>query len=306
MIDSKTIEVDDLVVNLTSGAKNGDFIGRVRVDSDIDNPVYSILSQSAEGAMVIESSTGRLTVADESQFQHNVNPVITAEVEVSANGESATASVTVNIDNLTEDDLETIAYFKEIALGFEFGNASQITRTWNTDMRISVLGEPSEDNLDELDRIINELNSLIEKDVTISLVTNPNSANYQIYFGSGSGYAAINTNAANLVGNNWGLFFINWDGNNNLNTGSMYVDIFRASPLEQAHLLREELTQSLGLARDSDRYTDSIFQSDFSTKVTEYSERDRELIRLLYHPLMRTGLTAQSVDPVLREIISSR
>ena len=31
----------------------------------------------------------------------------------------------------------------------------------------------------------------------------------------------------------------------------MYVDIVRADMNEQKHLLREELTQSLGLARDS-------------------------------------------------------
>ena len=31
---------------------------------------------------------------------------------------------------LDEYDLEVISYFKEIALGFEFGSASKITRKW--------------------------------------------------------------------------------------------------------------------------------------------------------------------------------
>ena len=34
------------------------------------------------------------------------------------------------IPKLDEYDLEVISYFKEIALGFEFGSASKITRKW--------------------------------------------------------------------------------------------------------------------------------------------------------------------------------
>ena len=83
----------------------------------------------------------------------------------------------------------------------------------------------------------------------------------------------------------------------------MYVDINRASLLEQKHLLREELTQSLGLARDSELYSESIFQQSFSTKTTEYAPIDRDLVRLLYHPKMKVGLDRDQVDKLLREIL---
>ena len=84
----------------------------------------------------------------------------------------------------------------------------------------------------------------------------------------------------------------------------MYIDIFRADFIEQKHLLREELTQSLGLARDSDRYVNSIFQSSW-TQTLRYSDLDKDLIRLLYHPKMSTGLDATHVDGVLSEILLS-
>jgi hypothetical protein len=83
----------------------------------------------------------------------------------------------------------------------------------------------------------------------------------------------------------------------------MFVDTFRASLNEQKHLLREELTQSLGLARDSYLYSDSIFQQAFSTKVTKYAQIDKDLIRLLYHPEMSVGLNANQVDSILRKIL---
>tara|TARA_B100001093_G_scaffold520464_1_gene616279 strand:+ start:7859 stop:8116 length:258 start_codon:yes stop_codon:yes gene_type:complete len=82
----------------------------------------------------------------------------------------------------------------------------------------------------------------------------------------------------------------------------MYVDINRANLAEQKHLLREELTQSLGLARDSQKYPESIFQSAWTT-TTKYTSIDSDLIRLLYHPDMRIGLTKDQVDVVLKEIL---
>ena len=50
----------------------------------------------------------------------------------------------------------------------------------------------------------------------------------------------------------------------------------------QKHILREELTQSLGLFNDSEKYENSIFYDGYST-VTEYSEIDKELIDMLYN-----------------------
>ena len=41
---------------------------------------------------------------------------------------------------LNEYDLEVISYFKEIALGFEHGEVSEITRKWNSTMKIFIGG----------------------------------------------------------------------------------------------------------------------------------------------------------------------
>jgi len=84
----------------------------------------------------------------------------------------------------------------------------------------------------------------------------------------------------------------------------MYVDIDRANLTEQKHLLREELTQSLGLANDSQIYMGSIFQSIWTT-TTKYALIDKDLIRLLYHSDMSVGLNENQVDGVLREILIS-
>jgi len=204
---------------------------------------------------------------------------------------------------LTEYQADVIDYFKEIALGFEFGNASRITRRWSNDMKIFVGGSPTPELLTELDIIVDDIMSLTTTSFSIEIVSDSTQSNYYIYFGSGNSYSEIFPSLAGLVDSNWGLFNIFWNGSNELYTGYMYVDIYRASSVEQKHLLREELTQSLGLAKDSSLYSESIFQQSFSTNVTEYAEIDKDLIRLLYHPDMRTGLNIIQVDGVLRNIL---
>ena len=63
----------------------------------------------------------------------------------------------------------------------------------------------------------------------------------------------------------------------------MYVDTERCTSIDaQKHLLREELTQSLGLFNDSDKYPNSIFQQAW-TETTEYSEIDIKMIHMLYN-----------------------
>lgn len=208
-----------------------------------------------------------------------------------------------SLPSLTAYNASVVEYFKEIALGFEFGNASEITRRWNSDMKIFVGGTPTPELLAELDKIVSEINDLTTSGMTVEVVSDTLESNYYMHFGSGDSYAKIFPSLSNLIESNWGLFTIFWNAQQELISGYMYVDIVRADPLEQRHLLREELTQSLGLAKDSRTYSESIFQQSFSTKVTEYAQIDRDLIRVLYHPDMKTGLNVISAELTVKRIL---
>ena len=209
----------------------------------------------------------------------------------------------VNIE-LDEYDFEVISYFKEIALGFEFGTSSEITRKWCSDLKIFVGGDISNDLNVELNNIVNEIRNLVTDNFSIQIVNDSSQSNYYIFFGSGDEYSKIFPSQANYVDSNWGLFSVRWNASNCLTRGNMYVDIYRANTIEQRHLLREELTQSLGLAKDSFKYPNSIFQSSW-TQTLNYMEIDKDVIRLLYHPNMSTGLNALAVEDVLRNILLS-
>lgn len=207
------------------------------------------------------------------------------------------------ISPLNEYNLSVVSYFKEIALGFEFGNASDVTRRWTSKMKIFVGGNPTSELLLELDKILGEINDLSTTEFMIELVSDTLQSNFYIYFGSGDSYASIFPAQSSLIAENYGLFYIGYNGSNEFYTGFMYVDIIRANHTLQRHLLREELTQSLGLAKDSPKYSQSIFQESGKTRTTEYAQIDRDLIRLLYHPEMEVDLNENQVDVVLTGIL---
>lgn len=205
---------------------------------------------------------------------------------------------------LSDVDLNTIDYFKEIALGFEFGNASEVTRKWDSDMKLFIGGNPSQELLAELDAVKNEINTLVTDGFQLTIVNDSTESNFYVFFGTGNDYSTMFPSQTNLVGSNLGLFSIFWDNTSFFTYGHMYVDIERTDPIAQKHLLREELTQSLGLAKDSSLYPLSIFQSEWTT-TNSYTPIDRAIIQLLYHPDMRPGLDATAVDPILRDILSN-
>lgn len=209
-------------------------------------------------------------------------------------------------DELTDEQQTAIFYFKEIALGLEFGDAPRVTRKWTNDMKIFVGGNPSQELNQEFESILNDLNQLFQQsNFSISTVSDSSSSNAYLFFGSHTEFAERVPAAENNVEQNYGLFYIWWNGNNELYRMATYVDMYRTeSETVRKHLLREELTQSLGLARDSDRFSDSIYNSSYDVKVTQYSKVDKQIIQLLYHPEIETGLNESEVDNKLKEIIN--
>ncbi len=206
-------------------------------------------------------------------------------------------------DELDPFEQDVINYFNEVALGFEFGNATKVTRKWTQPIKLKIDGIISEELDEELNDIIEEINELTSDSFRIEFAPNLFDFNVRIFFGSGSDYGDLNPGANDFINNNLGLFFVNWDANQNLVSGDMYVDTERAGLAAQLHLLREELTQLLGLANDSKLYPESIFQQSW-TLADEYAPIDRELIRLLYHPRIVSNLSRNEVTDILVEILS--
>ena len=172
---------------------------------------------------------------------------------------------------------ETKEYFEEIALKTEFNGDREKAFVWTTDMKIFVDGQKPEYLMNELRKIVAELNVIIDP-INIKIVSTKSESNYIVYFGSHLDFKnKYSCNDPQHLDDNWGYFEVY------PNRGKMYVDLYRNDDTEShKHLLREELTQSLGLFNDSWDYPESIFYQGWTT-TTEFAPIDRELIDMLYN-----------------------
>jgi hypothetical protein len=177
-------------------------------------------------------------------------------------------------------------YYNEICANAEF-NGEKIPSRYEKDIKIYYTGDISDELLSELNRIIVELNDLIE-DVDVRLVNHKDSSNIYLFFGSGEEFLNSLDEPQRtkdwrslFMKNSWGSFWILESGTSIISS-KVFIDTDRCKQLvRRKHLLREELTQSLGFPNDSYEYEDSIFQQKW-TEVTEYSDLDREIIKLHY------------------------
>ncbi|MFC5046232.1 hypothetical protein ACFSTE_04320 [Aquimarina hainanensis] len=101
----KELTTEDFSVTIDENPINGDTIGIVQATSD-GTVSYSLLSQTPEGALNINTSTGELTVADATLFDFEVNPVITAIISVDNSGNTQNVTATINLTDVNEVSLQ--------------------------------------------------------------------------------------------------------------------------------------------------------------------------------------------------------
>lgn len=213
--------------------------------------------------------------------------------------------ITVGCDNQEspegpENELTAFQeYFLEVAFGSEFSSGYTNLRKWGEEIRIYVPDTSHEELMEELNKVIDELNNYSDE-INLKQVSEQSESNYIVYFGDADTYVSeYEPNAEDHVDQNYALFWIYWHSNYEIYEGSMYIDVFRTDNINcQKHLLREELTQSLGLMNDSDKYSDSIFYGEWTCN-TSYSEMDEKVIETFQSSDIEAGMVREEVINVL-------
>ena len=187
-----------------------------------------------------------------------------------------------------------VEYFWEIGLCFE-GNICDSPRVikWAKAIRIHLAGQYTPADERELDNIIFELSQL----TGLSITKTNSIGDINIYIVPQSQFVSYCT-AYDPSNRQEGHFEVR-DQNNVINQAKICIENTTNEQLKH-HLLREELTQSLGLGSDSYRYTNSIFQQDPQYQPTQYADIDKELIKLLYDKRIRPGMTREEIDQILK------
>lgn len=210
--------------------------------------------------------------------------------------------------SLSESDVEVIRYFKDVALGFEFGNSAEVTRKWEVSMRIFVNGTPTMANRLTLEQAVQDINQLASDGFSIEIVDDPLRSNCYIFFGSGLDFLEIFPDEENNVfAFTRGYFRVWWNNSNVIQKARIIINPNLLTPTQQKSVILEEITQSIGLTNDSPLQPDSVFYEtpNDAGYAPEYAHIDRELIRLLYHPKMTVGLDANQAGEVLQDILNN-
>ena len=189
-----------------------------------------------------------------------------------------------------------MSYFSEIAFGSEYGFGDVTLKKWEDDIRLQVIGSPNREDLQTLLQVVADLNEMIEPAVHISLV--PSGGNATVYFIPHSEFYQYELPGVLFFG---GFFRNWWDADGTIKRGIVVIGTDKIDQKLRNHLIREEVTQMLGLMNDSPRYPESIFYQG-QTTPTALSPIDKELIRFLYQPEIKPGMAFSQ----LREIFDNQ
>lgn len=193
---------------------------------------------------------------------------------------------------------EEIQYFLEIAFGAEFGSNGGTLRKWSGPIKVKVNGNPTAEDLNTLNTVAADLNQLTEGAIDMQIMPSnaTQAANIEFFFVPEREFSQVEPN---YRPRNMGFFWAWWNANNNLDRARILITTEGVTQQERSHLIREELTQSMGLMQDSYRYRDSIFYQGW-TDVNEYSELDKTIISMLYRQELSPGITKNAAEQVAR------
>ena len=184
------------------------------------------------------------------------------------------------VPDLSQVDTETAYYFNKISRysekrPFEKGPVLR----WNKDIKMFLHGDVSKSNKKELVKVVIELNRLIYP-LKIQLVKHASLANSYVFFGSVDQYNKSPLTESKLNHSYFGHFHIK-TYQQEIQGAHIYINTAESSKNRQKHIIREEITQSLGLINDAYDYPKSIFYQGFS-ETKSFTTLDKKLVRLLY------------------------
>lgn len=208
---------------------------------------------------------------------------------------TSSVQLAFSIDNSLHTN-EELAYFLEIALGSEYGGDPGRIKKWVQDLRIEVLGNPGEQDLQCLKGVMSELQELTQG---VKLYFDNENPNVSIYF---IPHAEFKNHAPEEIAEgNWGLFWQYEGTRGEINGAKILVEIDQGNQSSRNHLIREELTQAMGLGNDSWQYPDSIFYQGWST-TDHFTEIDKKLITLLYDKEIEPNTELTALEAYLKTL----
>ena len=155
-ITDNSINVQNVInMTLDENPQIGQAIGNINATSN--SPMtFTLIQQTFNGAITLNSTNGTLTVGDISFFDFETNPVIQGVVEISNGNESVTSDLIINLNNI-DDIASFLTDSKQDYLNAQTGDWLEITEAEYNNLALS----------------LNEVNKVATNDADYDNISNP-------------------------------------------------------------------------------------------------------------------------------------
>ena len=157
--------------------------------------------------------------------------------------------ISISIPIFSQDTISE--YYEEVTSGSELDGFSKEKFKFYKDVKIYVYGEKNDTLISELNKIVGELNDLIET-INVSIISDSTKANVKVYFGSAEYFCSKRSDKLVHDLSKYAQgFVLTFPCNGVLNGSSVFVntDVID-NMIRKKHVLREELTQAFGFCHD--------------------------------------------------------
>ena len=204
------------------------------------------------------------------------------------------------IEGLSAD--QAVLYFNEVCLDIEYTDDlyNQVIHKWEKPIYCAAFGSGTEKDLEMMNGFLNLVNS-IPGFPGMYGVSDPKDANLAMNFYAWKEFAQNVKKQGVDPTNVGGITFPFWDEQTNAIT---FVLIYYRSDLTQERrdpILLHELFQSLGIFQDTRLRTESI-NYEYGTPVSELTDIDLLILKLLYNPKIKSGMNAVQCEYIIREL----
>ncbi len=186
---------------------------------------------------------------------------------------------------------EEIKFFLEVALDENDEEEEHPTLSkWTKDIRIALLGDPTPEDRNSVQQIINELNPLV-RDINISI--SDVAPNVFMYFVHEDEYHFYEPHASDRYNEYQAWIYFDFGG------GVEEVNILLPSDTDTTDyyrppMIRATLSTALGFLGLSWLYPESIFYR-YENLRTSFAPIDRTAIELMYLPELHVGMTRSQI-----------
>ena len=210
----------------------------------------------------------------------------------------------------SESDIELVDYFNEVALNAEYDVSPNRITKWTEPMKVFIFKEEELNyEVSVIKNTIEKINILVQDEFHIELTDDPEKCNAVIFLTEREKlepliptlFEKFNTEVAGAAEILFDLETFQ------IIDAKIFIDILQPKESIETTIL-EEITQSIGLMNDSEKYSDSVFYENKVDSIitVEYSKMDIEIIKILYHPKMKPGLDYNKAEKAIKQILKNK